>query len=207
LYLIIFSTLSIASTSPFILYHDGLIDQRVQDKIKEIGTEVKEKLQTNLYLFVIENNGIDMRISEEDRMQKMREFDSKILKNLSGSYAVLVLSLDQLYANVLLSKDLEDKIDKRDIVSSYVIPLLASKDKNTLFSKTSAACLNGYAQISDVLADHKNIELKSSIGSEGKTAGTIWKMFMYTLVFAGIILYTIIIMREKKYKKMAKDGE
>lgn len=198
---VFFITTLNATTTKFILNHDGLIDQRAQDKINQIGQESQSKLQTNIYMYIVENNGIDMKLEREKRIIKIREFDQNILKNTQGSYAVLVLSIDQLYANILLSKDLEDKIDKDDILNNYVIPLLASKDKNTLFAKTSAASLNGYAQIADSLADQNNIKLESSIGSEGKTAGTIWRVFMYFMVIIGIVSYTIIILREKKIKK------
>ena len=77
---------------------------------------------------------------------------------------------------------------------------LAAKDKNILKSKVSAAALNGYAQIADLLADNQNIKLTSSIGSGGETASTIWKMLMYSLVLIGIIVYLIVIMRERKIK-------
>ena len=196
----ILTTLS-ASAVGFILNHDGLIDQRAQDKIYQIGLEAKSKLKTNIYVYIIEDNGINMDISREERIIKIREFDKKILKDIKGSFAVLVLSIDQMYANILLSNELQDKIDKDDILSNYVIPLLASKDKNTLFAKTSAATLNGYAQIADSLANQKNIKLESSIGSEGKIAGTIWRVFMYFLVVTGIIAYTIVVLREKKIIK------
>jgi hypothetical protein len=189
-----------AATSKFILNHDGLIDQRAQDKIVQIGLEVQKKLNSNIYIYIAENNGIDMEKSRDERIQKIREFDKKILKDLKGSYAVLVLAIDQIYANILLSKDLQDKIDKGDVLNGYVIPLLASKDKNTLFAKTSAASLNGYAQIADSLAAHHNIKLESSIGSEGKTASTLWRVFMYFLVVVGIVSYTVIVLREKKMK-------
>ena len=72
-------------------------------------------------------------------------------------------------------------------------------------SKVSAAALNGYAEISEEIALSKGVTLTSSIGSEGKTASTIWKVFMYTMVLSGIILYFLVILREKKIK--AKTNE
>ena len=201
---LVISTLT-AKDNSFILLHDGLIDQRAQIKINEIGTEVKEKLATSIFLHIIENNGINMTLSREERIKLMRKYDEKVLARLSKeelkNYVILTLATDQKYANILMSPNLKDIIDKGDILSGYVIPLLASKDKNTLFAKTSAACLNGYAQIGDSLAEHKGIKLTSSIGSAGKTAGTIWKMFMYSMVLIGIIAYSIIVMRQRKYKK------
>ena len=183
----------------YLLTHDGLIDQRAQDKIFEIGKEVKRKLNVNLYTDIKENNGIDIKEDRKIRKKQMKEKEQMLVSNLQKPYAVLTISVDQLYTNILMSDDLKDIIDKDDILDNYVIPLLASKDKNTLFAKTSAAVLNGFAQMADSVAKSKNIELESSIGSEGKTAGTIWRVFMYTLVVVGLFSYVIIILREKKF--------
>ena len=59
--------------------------------------------------------------------------------------------------------------------------------------------LNGYDEIADQIAHANGVEkLESGIPDSGKTAGTIWKVFMYTLVLGGIILYTIAVLRSKK---------
>jgi len=186
----------------FILKHDGLIDQRAQDKINEIGLEAKQKLDVELYVYMIENNGIRLSLKREDRIKLMREFEKNITNSIKAKdFAVLVLSIDQQYASILLSNSLKSILDKDTILDDYVIPLLASKDKNTLFAKTSAATLNGYAQMADSIAEDKNIELKSSMGSGNKTMTSIWKVFMYSVVLFGIIAYTIIVLRERKVKK------
>ena len=193
-----FTTLN-ANENPFILKHDGLIDKRAQDKILEIGTELKSKLNTNVYLYIIENNGIDIK-SGENRAKEFRAFENNILKsiNIKSNYAVLVMAIDQTFINIKLSKNLENVVDKKDIIYEYIVPLLASKDKNTLFAKTSAASLNGYAQIADSIAASKDVKLDSSIGSGGKTAGTIWKVMMYSLVLFGIAAYAVIVMKQRK---------
>lgn len=204
LFLMLISTLTLMA-NPYILTHDGLIDQRAQDKIFEIGSETKQKLGVNIYVDIKENNGLNVTLPREKRILLMKSIEKNIVKDIKKPYAVLVIAVDQKYANILMSDDLVNIIDRDDILDGYVIPLLASKDKNTLFAKTSAALLNGFAQMADAVADSKNIKLESSIGSAGKVAGTIWKMLMYTLVLTGIILYIVIIMREKKYKNMTKE--
>jgi len=191
--------------NPYILTHDGLIDKRAQDKILQIGTESKLKLGINIYVDIKEDNGLNMSLPREERIKLMKNIEKNMIKNLQKPYAVLTIAVDQMYANILMSDDLKDIIDRDDILDGYVIPLLASKDKNTLFAKTSAALLNGFGQIADSVASSKNIKLESSMGNEGKIAGTMWKMLMYTLVLTGIILYAVIIMREKKYKNMTKE--
>lgn len=195
-----------ANQNPFILSHDELLDQRAQEKIFEIGTELKSKLNVNLYVNVKEDNGINRELPREEKIAKMKQFEQNMVKDLPKPYAVLAISVDQIYTNILMSEDLQEIIDRDDILDGYVIPLLASKDKNTLFAKTSAAALNGFAQMADSVAASQNIKLESSIGSQGKVASTIWKVFMYSLVLGGIILYAIIVMREKKYRKEAKNN-
>jgi len=206
-FLLFITVIAQANQNPYILTHDGLIDIRAQDKILEIGNETKSKLKVNLYVDIKENNGINPKEKRDIRKTLMKQKEQEMVKNLQKPYAVLTISIDQLYTNILMSDDLKDIIDRDDILDNYVIPLLASKDKNSLFAKTSAAVLNGYAQMGDSIAKSKGIKLDSSIGSEGKTAGTIWKVFMYTIVVVGLFLYVLIILREKKYKKGMKSGK
>lgn len=196
-----------AIQNSYIISHDGLVDVRAQNKIFEIGNESKSKLHVNLYIDIKENNGINPKEDRQIRQKQMKEKEQLIVQNLEKPYAVLSIAIDQLYANILMSDDLKDIIDRDDILDNYVIPLLASKDKNSLFAKTSAAVLNGYAQMADSIANSKDITLESSIGSEGKTASSIWKVFMYTLVVIGLFSYVVIILRERKYKKGNNSGK
>lgn len=188
------------SANPYILFHDGLIDKRAQDKILEIGNEAYKKLGVKIFVDIKENNGINMEKSIEERRALMKKYEQSLTKDLKQPYVVLTIVIDQLYTNILVSKSVQG-VDRDDVLDNYVIPLLASKDKNSLFAKTSAAVLNGYAQIADSIAATKNIKLESSIGSEGKTASTIWRVFMYSLVLGGILLYALIILRERKFRK------
>ena len=190
-----------AKNIDFVLNTGGLLDQRAYVKINQIGNEVKQKLGINIYLDVKGNNGIDLNLNIKQRIKLMKQKEKELVKNLKKPYVVLTIAVDQQYANILVSDDIKSQIDRDDILDGYVIPLLAAKDKNTLNAKVSAAVFNGYAQIGDSLAEQHHIKLKSSIGSEGKTAGTIWKVFMYTVVLFGIGAYTIIILRERKMKR------
>jgi hypothetical protein len=205
IYFLLFITINVfANQIPYILTNSALLDQRAQLKIKQIGDEAKAKLGVNIYVDLKGNNGIDMDLPRAKRVKLMRQKEAQLRQKAKKPYAILTLAIDQMYAGILLSDDLKDIVDKDDVLGGYVIPLLASKDKNSLMAKASAATLNGYAQIADSIAAYKNIKLKSSIGNEGKVTGTIWKVFMYTMVVTGIVLYIVIIMREKKYKKLAK---
>ncbi len=180
---------------------DGLIDLRAAAKMDEIIQELKDKTSTDIYIHLSNDNGLDSSEDIAQMIKKTKQKEQDILSNIEGSYVVLFLSIKQKYINIISSKDLEDIIDKDDIIDGYMVPLLASFDKNDLKSKVSAAVLNGVAQIGDVVALSHNIELQSSIGSVGKTTGTIWKMFMYSVVLFGIIAYFYIILRERKRRQ------
>lgn len=187
-----------ASTTPYILSHDELIDPRAIAKINEIGTEVETKTGVKIYLFVKENYGFEDSLNMKEKFEKIKIYENQLLQNLNTPYVLITMSLDQTHLNLFTSEELNSIIDKNEILNDYIIPLLASKDKNKLFSKVSAALLNGYAQIGDEIAASKNIKLESSIGSGGKTAGTIWKVFMYFIIVTGLVAYTIAILKSKK---------
>lgn len=194
------SIYSQANQSPYLLSEDVIIDQRALDKITQIGNETKSKLGVNIYIYAKTKFSQTEIKDVKQRIQIIKNTESNLLNKLNGSYVLMTLALDFTHVNIIASNDIKHLIDKNDILNGYVVPLLASKDKNTMYAKSSAAMLNGYAQIADVIAESKGIKLESSIGSGGKTTGTIWKMFMYTLVLGGILLYAIAILRQKKLK-------
>lgn len=184
--------------SKFVLSDDGLIDPRTITKVEEIGNEVQSKLGVNIYVYAKQSLGLDKNISTEEKIKYIKSFESQITPNLIKPYVLLTMSIEDTHVNLIESSNLKEIVDKNEILNDYVVPLLASKDKNSTFSKASAAILNGYAAVADIIAESKGIELESSIGSSGKVAGTIWKVFMYSLVVVGILLYTFITLRRKK---------
>jgi hypothetical protein len=207
LFLLFILTVSLqANGENYVLNTSGLIDKRATIKINTMGTEVKQKLGVNIYLDVKGDNGINPELPLKERIAMMKKKEADLVSNLKQPYAVLTIALDQKYSNILMTPDVKKMIDRDDILDGYVIPLLAAKDKNTLSSKVSAASLNGYAQIADSIADANNMELNSSIGSQGKIASTIWKVFMYSVVLFGIVIYFVIILREKKIRKEQEEN-
>lgn len=187
-----------ASAQSFILNDDKLIDDRAKEKIEQIGTEVKSKLGINIYIDAKSTLGLDEKIKMKDKIDFIRNRENQIISTLEKPYILMTIDVEETHVNLLVSDDLKDVISKNDILDGYVVPLLASKDKNTLFAKVSAASLNGYAAIADSLADKKSIKLDSSIGSDGKISSTIWRVVMYTLVVLGLLAYTYAILRKRK---------
>ena len=199
---VIFSLLFFLSQNLFandyILNDDGLVDQRAKEKINQIGAETKSKLGVNVYLYVKSSLKLAKDIKAKEKYEHIRDYENQIVSTLEKPYVLMTMAVEDIHVNLLFSKDLEKVIDKDDILNGYVVPLLASKDKNTLFAKVSAATLNGYAAIADTIALTKNIKLQSSIGNQGKISSTIWRVLMYTLVVIGLLTYIYAVMRKRK---------
>ncbi len=182
----------------FIVNTDGLIDERAQKKINQMGDELKSKLNVNVYLNVKKSLSLAKDLPLDKKFIQIKAYEKKTISNLKKPYILLNMSVSDMYVNILYSDNLKNIVDKDDILDGYVVPLLASKDKNTLFSKVSAAVLNGYAAIADTLAEKRNIKLETSIGNQGKISGTIWRVLMYTLIVISLLLYTYAVLRKKK---------
>ena len=180
------------------LLNGDLVDIRAKEKILQMGNEVKSKLGINIYLDSKVDLNIDPKLPTKDRLDLIKKYEDNILKNLEQPYVLLTIAMEQMHVNLYFSDSLKNIIDKDDILNGYVVPLLASKDKNTLASKVSAATLNGYAAIADTLAESQKIKLESSIGSEGKVSSTIWRVFIYFLVISGLLAYTYAVLRKRK---------
>lgn len=184
--------------SKFILSDDGLIDQRAMTKIDQIGNEAYSKLGVNIYVYAKSTHGLSSEISTKDKIKYIKDHEAQVINSLVKPYVLLTMAVEDTHVNLVVSSELKSIVDKNEILNDYVVPLLASKDKNSTFAKASASILNGYAAIADIIADSRDIELESSIGSQGKTASTIWKVFMYTLIVVGLLLYTFAVLKRKK---------
>ena len=186
------------SAQQYILNDDKLIDDRAKEKINQISDEVKSKLGVNIYIYAKSNLGLEENIKTKDKIDFIRNNESQIISTLEKPYVLLSIAVEETHVNLLFSDDFKSVLDKDDILDGYVVPLLASKDKNTLFAKVSAATLNGYAAIADIIAESKQIKLESSIGNAGKISSTIWRVVMYTLVVLGLLAYTYAVLKRRK---------
>ena len=195
LLLFLYSNLSAAQ---FILNDDKLIDDRAKEKINQIGDEVKSKLGVNVYVYVKSTLGLDENIKTKDKLEVIKNHENQLLTTLEKPYVLLSVFVEETHVNLLFSDELKDVLNKDDILDGYVVPLLASKDKNTLFAKVSAATLNGYAAVADTIAESKNVKLESSIGNAGKISSTIWRVVMYTMIVVGLLAYTYAVLRKRK---------
>ena len=185
-------------TSKFILSGAKMIDPRSIAKIDEMGNELLGKTGVSVYIYTKESYSDKKFADTKSKMEFIKSYESNITKQLKNPFVLLTTSLEDTHMNLLMSPSLQKVLDKDDILDKYIIPLLASKDKNSMYAKVSAAMFNGYAAITDKVAESRGIKLKSSIGSVGTVTSTIYRVLMYTILVIGLVFYTIAILKSKK---------
>jgi len=184
--------------SRFLLEGKKLIDPRSIKKIDEIGNELFTKTGISVYIHALDFYPVNKFKDIKAKVAYIKELEKEVVSGLEEPFVLLSMAVKNRHVNIISSKGLESIVDKDDVLDNYVVPLLASKDKNTPYAKVSAAVLNGYAEISDSIAESKGFKLKSSIGSGNTDFTSVWKVFMYFIVISGLLLYTYAVLRAKK---------
>lgn len=184
--------------SKFIIKGQESIDPRAIEKIDKMGDELFVKTGVRVYIYAV-NQYTDKKFSDtKSKIGFIKSFESNITKSLKNPYGLITLSFKDKHINFLSSKETEGMVDRDELLSGYMIPLLASHDKNSLESKISASLLNGYSEVVSSIAKAKGVEVTSVISGVGRTVSKIWKIFMYITVLGGLIFYFYGLWQSKK---------
>ncbi len=170
----------------FVLGDEGLLLPKTIVKLNEIGNELYNKTKYNIYIS-IHNNALDKDIKKHIQKTKQQ------IPNFDNEESVLIsIALDIKKIDLISSKDISGFVNKDDVLDDYMIPFLAGYDKNSLSSKYSAACLNGYSEVAENIAKHKGVVLQSAINNESKNFFDAFRSFMYIIfcIIAIAFVYT-----------------
>ena len=173
---------------------DVNINDKTLSKMKEMGDELFSK------------TGVSTAIVAKEFLDKKSflKLKDKYLKELKAPYVLWIFSkkygdregvgINQMFS----SDDLKGKFDKDSLFSpfggSFTKLIVIQKSKS---DPTGAAFLNGYADLTDMLADSYGVKLGSSIGSETRTTMDIARILMYFTFFVLFVWYV----RVKFFKK------
>jgi len=189
------------SDSKFIINGKEAIDPRSIDKIDTMGNELFVKTGISVYIYASEQYSKEKFSDMKQKMEFIKSFEDKLLKKLKNPYILLTLSLEDKHVNLISSESLKGLVDKNEILDSYIIPLLASHDKNSQEAKVSASLLNGYSAVVERLAEAKGVTVESIIKGSGRTFAKVWKIFMYLIIIGGLLAYMIAIWKDKRKNK------
>ena len=184
--------------SKFILKGKESIDPRTIEKIDTMGKELFVKTGVNVYVYA-SNRYADKTFNDtKSKIEFIKSFETNLLKDLKNPYVLLTVSLQDQHVNMLSSDELNNVVDRDTILSGYIIPLLASFDKNSPEAKMSAGLLNGYSAVVESIAKSKGVKVDSVLHGTGRTFAVIWKIFMYLIVILGLLAYFYALWKEKR---------
>ncbi len=177
--------------SKFLFEGDKLINDATLNKIKQMGDELYEKTGVTTVLV----------IKKHLTKKEFLEIKNRYLKELKAPYVLWIFSKtymdrDEIGINQMFnSKDLDDKFDKESLFSpfrgSFTKLIVIKKSKS---DPTSAAFLNGYADLTDMLAKSYGVKLNSSIGDESRSF-----MYILRILFYLSLLYFAWLFIKKKF--------
>ena len=160
---------------------EGLIEEKALNKLQKIGSELYQKTGVSTILVV----------KKHLTQEQFLEIKNRYLKELKSPYVLWIFSKKYIdRENVGINKmfssdDMKNRFDENSLFSPFggtfskIISIQRSKS-----DPTAAAFLNGYSDLTDMIADSYNIKLDSSIGNETKTTIDIVRLLFYlTIIF------------------------
>ena len=191
LFLIFKSNLS----ANFILKDELEIHQEFHNQVEIIGKELFEKSGISTYILILKTtNGVSLSEIGKNELAKLPK------KSVLFTFTEFERKVD-----IVASQEMLALFDKEQILSPLpwsgtVLPILGEKIKQDPRHKYSVALFNGYADITEQIANSLNIKLESSVGNANKyVLNTIRAIFYGIIIFAlGYIIYRKFFKRDNQ---------
>jgi len=168
--------------SDFILLNESVLNDKVTQKLSQMGTELYQK--TGIFLALAASN------------QKSLEELQSLRNELKAPYALLVLSVKSHKVDILTSNEVGIFFNKNEVLERSIFPILGNTKASDIYN---ASMLNGYADIADHIANYFHIKLESSIGNANRDVINILRVLFYGFICFAILFY---FMRKSKKRKI-----
>ncbi len=169
--------------------------EKTLKKMKEMGDELYEK--TGISTAVIAKKHLN-----KDEFLKLKEHYQKTLKPpyILWIFSKTYMDRKDIGINQMFhSPDLDGKYDEDALFSpfrgSFTKLIVVKKSKSDI---TSAAFLNGYADLVDMLAKSYGVTLKSSVGSQNRVTVDIFRIVFYGMILFFVLWYLKNRLTERK---------
>lgn len=184
----------------FIVVDEVVKIEAFNEQVEPMGEELSQKTGINLYMSLIK---------ELENNQSIVDYQKSLMASLKQP-AVLLSFVEndkqvQIYAE---DKSLYETFDKDQIMdplaiwpffNGAIIPILGAKIKDMPANeKYAAAMFNGYAEISEQIADSKGVVLETAVGNTNKN---IYKLLISLLFFVSAFTVIKLIYDYKKRKR------
>jgi len=171
----------------------GILLDKAVKKMKEMGDELYQKTKVSTVLVVKKH--LDKKSFLETKKKYLTQTDKPYVVWI---FAKTYEDRNNIGINQMFnSKELDGKYDKDSLFSpftgTFTKILTVHKSK---VDPTSAAFLNGFGDLVDMIADSYHVKLKSSIGNESHISLNIIR-----LIFYAIVIFSILVLLKNKFIK------
>jgi len=207
------------------LYKDEIIhNPKFAEEVNTLGSELYKKSGISLYLVMLEKlpDGMNMveyeksllatfkkptivmTFSEENKAVDILANDNSLYKyfDKKGVLSPVTSNVQAFLMGVMYAKSWANFKDIMTHTNGTILPLLGTKAKKyELIGKYSGSMFNGYIDVAQQIAKHKNIKLEHGFGDSNQNTLLIVKLLFY-----GFVLYaTIMYIKRLIYKRRHKD--
>ena len=160
-----------------LLNENNILNEKVVNKINKIGNELYSKSGITLAVAIGDQISFDELLKEQNKLR--------------DPYVLLILSKKSHKIDIVGSKDALSFFNREKVLSPYpsvgtILPIISSNKGKDVYN---ASILNGYADISDQIANFLNIKLENSIGNANKDTLNILRIVIYGFLCISVIYY------------------
>ncbi len=174
----------------------SILQEKTALKLEEMGNELFDKTEVSTVIIAKEH------LTQEEFLN----IKDSYLAKLKEPYVLWIFSktyMDKKEYGInkfFKSKDLEDALDESNLFSPFngtFTKLLTTHSKGDM---TSAAFLNGYGDLVDMLSDYYGVTIESGIGNDNRNVINIARVVFYGSLFFFIIWYIKIRFLDRRKK-------
>lgn len=171
------------------IHNDSVLIDTAVSKIYDISSELHEKTGVNIYIYA--KKTLDGK--------SIVDFENTLLGVMQKPYALLVFAESEQKVDIVLSEELQKRVDKNEILNNFIIPILVTKDDQPVNSRYSAALLNGTSELCERLAASYNVTLVSGLGNESRNVINIIRAVFYSIIGFSLLIVFYRFLKRKGY--------
>lgn len=160
------------------------LNQKFHESIEKIGTELLAKTGVSAHILILKTtNNRNLNIIGAEELDKFTQANKQAV--------ILTFAENEQKVDIVASPDVLTMFDKEQILSPYpwvgtILPILGEKIKIDPREKYSVALFNGFADIVEQIAEHKQIVLENSVGNSNKYVLNIIRAIFYSIIFIAL---------------------
>lgn len=171
---------------------------KTQEIIRLLSAEIFQKTGIKIYIDIIDEISTSPRYPTK---QARKDYQATFYSRLPEPYVVLSLFVQERKFDLVSSDDLQAFLSAKVLDSvyfDYMAPLIPEKEQDITPERLSAILLNGYAEITDIIARHYDIKFEHSISTDEQGVRFFVRFILYAMLLILLGLFVLAQFSRKK---------